>query len=106
MYNCTVQDITGAQLFAWIHPIYKVEQVLHTVNGCCPGRPVIITSNGTLDGHTNYSAQCACGGWCTTGRTTAKGAADEWQKMCGRSSRGRIRSAVTGRKVFSNDKLY
>lgn len=97
MYNCIVQDMTGQQFRAWVHRTYKIVEVLHTVNGCCPGRPVIITSNPTMDGHTNYSAQCACGGWCTTGRRTARGAAEEWQKMCDKSSRGWIRSAATRR---------
>lgn len=105
MNNNTVQDITGMQFNVWIHPVCKPEQVLHTVNGCCEGRPVIITSNLTPDGRTNYSAQCACGGWCTTGKDTAEGAAREWMRMNGRTSHGSIRSAVTGRRGISNGKI-
>ena len=46
-------------------------------NGCCPGRPVVITRS--FSG--SYSCQCACGMWCTNGHKTATAAVLEYQHM-------------------------
>lgn len=53
----------------------------HSTNGCCEGRRVIITRNERLDGSMNYSAQCACGGWCTTGCDTPEEALRHYIRM-------------------------
>lgn len=46
-------------------------------NGCCPGRPVVLTRSG----RGVISAQCACGGWCTNGHRTATAAVKEYEHM-------------------------
>ena len=52
-------------------------------NGCCDKTFFILTSNETNHG-TNYSCQCGCGGWCTTGCKTEAEAVREYRKMCDR----------------------
>lgn len=71
----------------WVHDHFKIIGIAKIENGCCPGRPVLITGNWTGD-HINYSTQCACGLWCSTGCTTAGAAVSEYEKMTSRS-RGR-----------------
>ncbi len=48
-------------------------------NGCCPGRPVVVTQSPAG----MYSAQCACGGYCTSGYASELGAELEWIGGCG-----------------------
>lgn len=50
-------------------------------NGCCEGWPIVITTNLRPDGSTNYSAQCACDGWCTNGHNTPQETVDEYWRM-------------------------
>lgn len=94
-YNVLIKDVTGEEFPAYVGKIYSVVEILHTKNGCCAGAPILITENTAPDGSPNYSAQCACGGWCTSGQSSAAQAADAWQHMRGnRPARGRIRSTV------------
>lgn len=60
---------------------YKLKEIVFMYNGCCPDLPVFLTTNKRPDGKTNYSCQCACNGWCTTGCTTAEDAIDRYWKM-------------------------
>lgn len=60
---------------------YKLREIVFMPNGCCPDLPVFLTTNNTREGKTNYSCQCACNGWCTTGCTTAEDAIDRYWKM-------------------------
>lgn len=53
-------------------------------NGCCNKTFFILTTNPTEDGSTNYSCQCGCGMWCTTGHKTAQEAIDDYRTMCAR----------------------
>lgn len=46
-------------------------------NGCCKGRPIVLTKSG----YGVISAQCACGGWCTNGHKTATVAVKEYECM-------------------------
>ena len=53
-------------------------------NGCCDKQFFILTANKS-DGWRsgiNYSCQCACGGWCTSGHETEQEAVEEYRKMC------------------------
>lgn len=50
-------------------------------NGCCKNRPVLITANRTTSGRLNFSCQCACGLWCTSGARSASGALQQWERM-------------------------
>jgi len=50
-------------------------------NGCCRNRPVLITANKRTNGTLNYSCQCACGLWCTTGCDTASEALQHYERM-------------------------
>lgn len=59
-------------------------QILTMENGCCPDRPVVVTGNMLPAGTISYSAQCACGGWCTTGCLTTKEAVERYKKMTAR----------------------
>lgn len=70
----------------YVNPIYKVESIELIRNGCCNDLPVLITTNIRPDGKTNYSAQCACGSWVTTGKDSAAEALKEYERM----SRGEI----------------
>lgn len=66
-------------------------------NGCCPGRPVVVTGNRvTFSRSVNYSAQCACGLWCTTGCSTPEAAVSEYKRMTAKAKKER--EARGGRK--------
>ena len=66
---------------AHISPIYTPIAIACIDNGCCKDQPVIITANKRSDGSINYSAQCACGMWCTTGVNTASEALQRYERM-------------------------
>lgn len=68
------------------HAPFEVIGIVNTSeNGCCADLPVLLTSNPAedFDGtpFTNYSCQCACDGWCTTGHTTPEEAIRDYQRM-------------------------
>lgn len=69
----------------YVGRMYKVHRIVYDhLNGCCRSLPILVTTNTVLEGEKlrlNYSAQCACGGWCTTGMWTAQGALDEYDRM-------------------------
>lgn len=60
---------------------YRVKKILFIPNGCHPDLPVFLTTNRKPDGNINYSCQCACDRWCTTGCTTAEEAIERYEKM-------------------------
>lgn len=63
-----------------VSPNYSVMGLVYMKNGCCSDKPVLITKNN-IRGGTNYSCQCACGIWCTTGHPTVAGAVKDYQTM-------------------------
>ena len=60
---------------------YRIVGAVHMKNGCCSDKPVLITVNTLPSGELNYSCQCACDGWCTTGRSTASKALEDYERM-------------------------
>ena len=60
---------------------YHALGVIYAANGCCPDKPVVLTVNQTYNGLFNFSCQCACGGWCTSGKPTPHGAIAEYGRM-------------------------
>lgn len=61
---------------------YQVKRVIWMKNGCCPDLPVLLTANWIKeDSRWNYSCQCACDGWCTTGCKTPEEAIDHYRRM-------------------------
>ena len=60
---------------------YRVEKVIDMYNGCCQDLPVLLTSNLRDDGSVNWSCQCACGCWCTTGCRSAEEAIRHYKRM-------------------------
>lgn len=56
-------------------------EIVQGVNGCCKDRPIILTTNKLPNGATNYSCQCACGGWCTSGYISRQGVIKEYKEM-------------------------
>ena len=60
-----------------ISSLYTVEGLVFMKNGCCEGRPVVITKS-TLGG---YSCQCSCGGWSSNGHKTRASAVLEYRRM-------------------------
>lgn len=72
--------------------------VLEIRNKCCPGRPVILTRND-YHGCDNYSAQCACGRWVTTGCGSSGAAVLEWERMTN-DGPGFVKSARDGIEVL------
>ena len=61
---------------------YQVKQVIWMKNGCCKDLPVLLTANWIKeDSRWNYSCQCACDGWCTTGCKTPEDAIDHYKRM-------------------------
>ena len=61
---------------------YQVKRVIWMKNGCCPDLPVLLTANWIKeDSRWNYSCQCACDGWCTTGCKTPEEAIDHYRMM-------------------------
>ena len=68
----------------YMDPHYEIWGVVSPnkmLNGCCSDKPMVITTNSRVDGTTNYSCQCSCGGWCTNGHTTPGGALNEYLVM-------------------------
>lgn len=59
---------------------YRVMGIVNDNNGCCEDRPILITGN-KIHNHINYSCQCACGMWCTSGHRTASEALREYEVM-------------------------
>lgn len=74
-----LKDLHGPRIH--VRPIFKVEMIIYMRNGCCKDLPVLLTTNPRRDGSTNYSTQCACGGWCSTGRETAAQAISDYERM-------------------------
>ena len=60
---------------------YHAEKIIYMKNGCCADLPVILTTNKRDDGSLNYSCQCACNGWCTTGCDTEAEALCHYERM-------------------------
>ena len=61
---------------------YKVTKVISMKNGCCEDLPVFLTANYIKnENRWNYSCQCACDGWCTTGCNTPEEAIDHYRRM-------------------------
>lgn len=58
-----------------------VTGIVYMRNGCCEDKPVLVTANLMGDGRINYSCQCKCGMWCTTGHPTSVGALRDYQTM-------------------------
>lgn len=63
-----------------ISPAYTPVGIVFVKNGCCSDKPILITKN-MFHGKANYSCQCACGTWCTTGHPTPTGALKDYQTM-------------------------
>jgi hypothetical protein len=63
-----------------VSPVYSVAGIIYMENGCCKDKPVLITENRFNDG-INFSCQCACVRWCTTGHPTVAGAVKDYQTM-------------------------
>ena len=55
--------------------------IVYMKNGCCKDQPVLITANRHPEVGINYSCQCGCGMWCTTGHPTPVGALKDYQTM-------------------------
>lgn len=66
---------------AVVYPPHVPIGYAYAENGCCSGRLVVITQNERPDGTMNYSAQCACDGWCTTGCDTPEKALEHYERM-------------------------
>ena len=77
-----------------ISPPYHPLKLLRIKNGCCPGRPAVLTVNAKADGSPNYSVQCACNLWCTTGCDTPEEAEDYYRGMTARQNRYLRRRSV------------
>lgn len=62
---------------------YKVMGIVYDPNGCCKDRPILITTNRmhNRNNKINYSCQCACGMWCTSGHPNASEALHEYEQM-------------------------
>lgn len=58
-----------------------VTGIVYMANGCCKDKPVLVTVNRMPNGELNYSCQCSCGAWCTTGHPTSVGALRDYQTM-------------------------
>lgn len=67
-------------------PDYYEPQAVYLIknNGCCDKNYFVLTKNQRGDGETNYSCQCGCGGWVTSGFTSAQGAIGSYRAMCKR----------------------
>lgn len=64
---------------------FLVTGIVYMKNGCCEDKPVLVTANKHPDIGINYSCQCACGAWCTTGHPTPVGALRDYQTMSNRN---------------------
>ena len=67
----------------------KVKKVIRMKNGCCSDLPVMLTTNIGDDGSINYSCQCACNGWHTTGHKSKEEALADYEQMTERALSGR-----------------
>lgn len=85
------EQMTEIKIPVTISPMYSLIGMAQIENRCCPGRPVLITANQARDlsgrQYTNYSCQCSCGMWCTTGERTASAALQEWERMTERAKK-------------------
>lgn len=67
---------------------YKIVAFYPIVNNCCCDKDFfILTANKVpvteeRPKGINYSCQCACGVWCTSGHQTEQEAVDEYRQMC------------------------
>lgn len=66
---------------AFVQKPFQPIGAVYITNGCCRNRPVLITANKRTNGTLNYSCQCACGGWVTTGCDTASEALQHYERM-------------------------
>ena len=66
-----------------VNPCYRVVGIVFMKNGCCEDQPVLITENNHPNPKIkkNYSCQCGCGAWCTTGHPTPVGALKDYETM-------------------------
>lgn len=55
-------------------------------NECCDKDFFILTANKTPHGM-NYSCQCACGMWCTSGFATEQQAVNAYRSMCNKANK-------------------
>lgn len=81
---------------------FQVIGIAAVPNGCCPDRPVLITANriGRESEYINYSCQCSCDGWCTTGCASVSEALREWEKMAVYARKSGGYDPGEGREVF------
>jgi hypothetical protein len=56
-----------------------------TNNKCCDKGFFLLTANSAngWESGINFSCQCGCGGFCTTGYSTEQEAVDAYRRMCG-----------------------
>lgn len=66
---------------AFVSYPYQPIGAAYIETGCCKNRPVLITVNKRTNGTLNFSCQCACGLWCTTGCDTASEALQHYERM-------------------------
>lgn len=64
-----------------VNDYLSVVGIVYMKNGCCDNQPVLITANYHKPTGINYSCQCGCGAWCTTGHPTPVGALRDYQTM-------------------------
>lgn len=65
---------------------YTLINIFPEKNLCCPGKPFVLTSNECPKSDErplgiNFSCQCACGAWCTSGFAEPGDAVEEYRKM-------------------------
>jgi hypothetical protein len=76
------------ELSIFVPMIYKPLEI-HFIenNGCCEKNYFVLTSNKIPGEGINYSCQCGCGGWCTTGHRKKEDAINDYIEMCKRYKR-------------------
>ena len=74
------KSLEGVDLSNVYGPYIPISAI-HMRNGCCSGKPVILTVNVKPDGRLNFSCQCQCGGWCTSGQDTGEKAVHQYRRM-------------------------
>lgn len=76
------------QITISVPKIYKPLEI-HFIdkNGCCEKNYFVVTANRRLNGDINYSCQCGCGGWCTSGHNNKENAINEYKSMCSRRTK-------------------
>lgn len=72
-----IDENVNINVNAYLGTNYDLVGLVFMENGCCPGRPVLITMSPAGA----YSTQCACGGWCSNGHQTATAAVKEYEHM-------------------------